>query len=100
MSKIFVGDTGTQLDVDTKTDLTLAESVVLTFLRPDGTTIEKSAIILDPKTSGIVRYTVESGFLSQAGVWRVSSLVTFPNSDKYYGDTDKFIVYNRYKDVV
>jgi hypothetical protein len=76
-----VGDVGTAIEI-TVTELdddgeavviniSTATSKFINFQRPDGTTEQKTAAFTTDGTDGKIRYVTVSGFLDQAGGWKI-----------------------------
>jgi len=68
MSKMYVGDVGTILRVDTKVDLTAFTTHNLTVKKPDGTVAEWVGNI---STTGntLIDYVTQAGDLDQEGIY-------------------------------
>lgn len=68
--RLYVGDVGTVIDVDTCIDLSGASSVSLLVRKPDGTVVTWSGSVADTTK---IRHTVGGGDLDQAGEYRVQA---------------------------
>ena len=99
LENIIVDDYGqvielTIIDIDTDaaadvSSYTTAQTMI--FTNPAGTVTVKIASFKTDGSDGIIRYTVQENFLSQAGVWRVRARVT-SGSAKLTSVTHKFDV--------
>ncbi len=63
------------------------------FTRPDGTKMTKAASFYTDGSDGIITYTVVSGDLSVAGLWRIQGYVEYSASEQYYSNIKTFTVY-------
>jgi hypothetical protein len=70
----FVGDVGTELLLDTLTDLAGA-TIRLAVRKPDGTRAEWDAEAYPAAGAGVVRHTVRPGEFDGPGVYQVQPLV-------------------------
>lgn len=88
MSKVYVGDTGTLIELDTGVSLTGATMLEIHALKPDGT------LVTWPATAALnkLQYTTQSGTFDQAGVWSMQASVALP-SGKWLGETVLMRVY-------
>lgn len=101
-AKIFVGDEGTDFqrtikecidDVETVVDLTTATLLRISFKKPNGTFVPKTATIVNPPgTDGLIRYVFVAGDLDQEGCWQWQARVEFP-SGKWTTTEGVFHVY-------
>jgi hypothetical protein len=82
MSKVYVGDTGTLIELDTGVSLAGATVLEIKVRKPDGTLATWSASASATKLA----YTTQPTTLDQAGVWRLQASVTLP-SGKWLGET-------------
>lgn len=89
--KIYVGDTGTAIELDTEADLTGA-AVAILAQKPDGTSVEWTAV----PTGAIVRYLTLADDLDQAGTWKLQAEVS-TGAGKWLGATVKLKVYEEFK---
>ena len=89
MGRIFKGDVGVDLRVDTKIDLTGASQTTLKVRKPNKREVEWTAT-----TSGTeLRYTTASGDFDVAGVYRICAYVEFGAASKHTGETAELTVY-------
>jgi len=87
--KIYVGNIGTVIDLDTEVDISTATSVKIAALKPDDTEVEWTGTI---EGTTVVRYTTVADDLDQEGVWRLQAKVTTP-SGTWLGNTVTMAVY-------
>ena len=90
IEKVYVGNVGTNIDLDTEVDITSSTSLKILALKPDGTT-EVSWTASRDGTS-VVRYTTQAGDLDVEGTWRLQAEVTTA-SGKWLGNTVTLRVY-------
>ena len=83
MSKVYTGDTGTQIILDCGQDVSAATVRSIEVLKPDGSTVTWSASASG--TNSIV-FTTLAGSLDQAGSWKLQARVTLP-SGQWRGET-------------
>jgi hypothetical protein len=74
--KVYKGDVGTAIVLDTKSDLTGVVSKSISVRKPDGSTVswEASVVELNGVLSGLRHVTV-SGDLDQDGVYKLQAVV-------------------------
>lgn len=89
-TKVYVGDVGTVLLVDTCVDITLATSAKLKVRKPDGTLVEWAGAVYDTTK---IRYATVTNDLDQAGSYRIQSYVVMP-SGTWRGNTATLVVRN------
>lgn len=66
-------------------------TTTLTFTKPSGETVTKTPSFVTDGTDGQVKYTTESGFLDEAGTWRVYSYTDLTTT-QYYSEVAEFEV--------
>lgn len=91
--ELHVGDVGSAINMTVKdgsTLINLDNSVTFRFIKPDGTLVTKTGQITDA-ASGECRYVTESGFLDQAGDWKLQ-LQVITDSPSWNGYTEQIIV--------
>lgn len=98
MSEIHVGDIGTTFEVTFKEsgvalDISSSSSRDLVFKTPADVTKTKSGTLVTDGTDGRAKYVATSGFLDEAGYWRLQGVVTFSSSNIYRSDVKKFKVF-------
>jgi len=89
--KMYVGDVGTVITVETNSVLTGASATNLKILKADGTEATWVGAI---NGTTQIDYTIKADDLSVAGNWFLNSFVTFASGDQWTGETVKFPVYN------
>ena len=72
---IKVGDWGTAIELTVQengvaVDISGATTKTITFYKPDGTHVVKTAAFTTDGTDGKMRYTVTADELNQSGTWR------------------------------
>lgn len=75
-SKFYVGDTGTEIIVDTCDDITTATLVKLMVQKPDDTIVEWVGSVYDTTK---IRHVVVAGDLDLAGEYLVQAYVQMPS---------------------
>jgi hypothetical protein len=81
-SKVFCGDCGVELRVNTEIDLSGATKAVLRVRKPN-----KSVVEWDATVSGtILTYTTVAGDLAADGDYVICAYVEFGASSKHYGE--------------
>lgn len=75
MSKVYVGDSGTEIILDCGTDISDATVREIVARKPTGQVVTWTAVASG--TNGI-KYTLQAGDLNQAGVWTLQAKVTTP----------------------
>lgn len=75
MSQVFQYDEGTQIKLDTKTDLTNAIVTKIKFAKPSGTSGSWSATVSEE----LIVHTTGSADLDELGFWVLQSYVEFPS---------------------
>lgn len=84
--KLYVGDVGTLIKLDTGNDLTNATLQKIKYKKPNDTTGEWEAEIEDPPTAGIIKYKVTAGVFDVSGIWKLQAYVEF-DADHWLGET-------------
>ncbi len=84
--KQYKGDVGTEILLDTSSDLTDATNTKIRCKKPDGTTVEWAATI---KETTKLSYITAAGDLDQAGMYRVQASLTL-GSWSGLGETASF----------
>ncbi len=90
--KIYKDDWGVVFSVYVGIDLTSASAYKLKIIKPDGRSVEWTATITSPATSGYLGYTSASGDLDVTGNYKLNAYVTFA-SGAFTGETAIFRVY-------
>lgn len=73
MAKIYVGNEGGVILLDTKTDITGATSVKIAVKKPDNTEVEWSAAVYD---SNFVKYTTVTDDINMPGDYHLQAKFT------------------------
>jgi len=88
-STVHVGDIGTVirltiLDQDGNAlDISLATTLQIAFKKPNGTTVQKTAVLVGTGTDGKVYYQFVTGDLDVAGAWIAQAKVVLPGGTWY-----------------
>jgi len=90
--KVYVGDVGTVILVDTLSDITSSTVRKILARKPNGIEIEWAAAV-DSTTK--LSYTTQDGDLDTVGKWMLQAYVELP-SGKWYGETAHFTVHERF----
>jgi len=74
VTKLYVGDVGTQLQVDVGHDITSATSAAISVKKPDGTIVEWAG------TPNVTRidYNIQANDFDQEGTYYAQALVVLP----------------------
>lgn len=91
-SKYYVGDIGTEILVDTGSDISTATSVSLKVQKPSGKEAVWVGTVYD---TDYIRYVVKTGDFNEVGTYRVQAYVTLP-SWSGLGDTAVFTISARF----
>lgn len=75
MPKVYMGDTGTELKLDTEVSLATATAQSIEARRPDGTTVSWPATVVEGTK---VRFFTLADTLNAAGDWKLQARVTLP----------------------
>jgi len=100
MTRIYVGDVGTRIEVDTGADLTEAENALLkvkVFRQEDKWTtftayMDWLAIVQEPPEDGVIGHVVIAGELTEPGEYSINACVNFEDGSFYTGETAKLTV--------
>ena len=98
MAEIHTYDIGTVfevtlLDTDVAVDVSAASSKEIIFLKPDGTSVTKTAEFGTTGIDGIIKYTTIEDDLDTVGGWKLQAKVTLPTGT-WSSDISKFKVYS------
>lgn len=97
-AEIHLGDVGTVftatiLDENgAAVDVSSASELTLVYNKPDGTAIERTAVLVNDGTDGMISYTTIALDIDQVGTWRVQGYVAIGTSE-FYSDVHVFRVY-------
>ena len=76
MSKIYVGDVGTEIILDCGVDLTTATSVAIKVKKPSTTqSVTWAATVLSPNS---IRYITSTGDINVSGLYKLQAIVSMP----------------------
>ncbi len=102
MSKIYVGDVGTIIRLDTDPsgdagiDLATADTLKILVKKPDGTLVEWTATQYSDTTQ--IQYTIQEDDLDIKGTYKVQAYVAWDlPASEHRGETVSFKVYEAYK---
>lgn len=76
MSSIYAGDIGTEIILDTGSDISTAASTTIVVKKPDGTVVEWAADIYQ---TNCLRYVTMAGDLNEVGIYKLQAKVSLPN---------------------
>jgi hypothetical protein len=88
MSKVYIGDEGTVISVDTNISLVGATVLEIDVIKPDGTEVTW----VGAASGTNIQFTTTSASLDMAGTWRLQSHVTSPDGS-WSGETAELEVY-------
>lgn len=88
MTKTYVGDTGTVIELDTGVSLAGASALSIEAAKPGGTTVSWTATA----TGTSVSYTTQAGDLDTAGWWVLQARATI-GSGTWLGESVRFKVW-------
>jgi hypothetical protein len=92
MSKFYVGDVGTLMLVDTKTDIFTATVIQLKLRKPSGEELTWDGVLgpIGPAgTYTTISYIIQTGDWDEPGWWTVQAYIEMPGW-KGLGETVKF----------
>lgn len=89
MSKVYVGDIGTQIILDCGQDVSAATARSIEVRKPDGSVTSWPAVASGTKA---ISFTTVADTLDAPGGWRLQAVVTLP-SGKWRGETAWLPVY-------
>ena len=96
MSKVYQGEYGVPVTINTNMDLTGATSTIARVLKPNGSEIAWTMTSQTPLTSGVLTYTTVLSDLDVAGNYKIRAEITFP-SKKRFGETAFFRIYGKWE---
>ena len=91
--KVYIGDTGTAIVLDTGQSLAGATASTIEVRKPDGTPVSLTAPVFE---STKVRYITLAGTFDQAGEWLLQAKVTLPTG-VWLGETASLTVYRAFE---
>ncbi len=93
--KIFVGDVGTRIKVNTGLSLQGVDTILLYVEKPDGSAaITWAALPLGAVANGLVYYDTIAGDIDISGIYRLYAKTTYIGGKAFFGERDWFRVYN------
>ena len=75
--KIYKGDIGTQIILDTSRDISDQTSIFIKYIKPDGITSGQWEASLD-STEKKLTFTTIDGSLDQVGIWMLQGYIATP----------------------
>jgi|Deesub1362B_J571_1020462.scaffolds.fasta_scaffold00499_25 tRNA(Met) C34 N-acetyltransferase TmcA len=96
MGKIYRGDTGIKIVLDTETDLTDATMAKILVKKPSGSEDEWIADF-DDKIAGKISYTISHNELNETGLYKLQAYVEFTDGSKLLGETCSLVVFDKYE---
>lgn len=82
----IVDDDGDAVDVSGGT------SINIVFLRPDETSVTKTAVFVTDGSDGQIKYTTVDQDLIQAGRWHIQGYVNIGDTTIFHSEIDTFVV--------
>jgi hypothetical protein len=92
MGKIYVGDKGTEIILDTGIDLTTATLVKILAIKPSQTTALWTATVYDTTKIKYTTSQADEGDWTETGTWKLQAYVELPVW-KGHGETVQVTVY-------
>jgi len=87
--KVYVGDEGTIIDVDTFADLSSATTTIIKVFKPSGAIVEWPGSVVDGTK---IRYVTSQGDLDEVGTYTIVAYVELPDW-KGHGEPDELKVW-------
>lgn len=81
--KVYVGDTGTVIELDAGQDLTEASSLAISVRKPSGELVEWPATVFEQTK---LRFSTLADSLDEPGTWKLQALVISP-AGRWLGQT-------------
>jgi len=94
MPKIYAGDVGVEIRLDTGQTLAGATSMIIKVLKPDGTEAEWAASQYDSTT---IYYVTVDGDLADAGDYVLQSYVEWGSASQHSGESVTLKVYEEFE---
>ena len=94
---LHINDYGTVFNItikdqdDVVVDLSTGSGSIITFFPPHQDSFSRTPVMPNGGTDGLLRYTIQSGELSQAGIWSISAEIITP-SGHFYSNVPEFRV--------
>jgi hypothetical protein len=92
MSKLYVGDVGTEMLIDTGSDLSTATLLQLKVKKPDAATVAWTG---SQKETTKITYTIQAGDFDQSGVHQLQAYIESPTWTGL-GDTVTYVLVDPY----
>lgn len=93
MSKIYVGQTKLDINLDFQTDITGYQNVLVKYKKPSGATGSFIATV-DDAANGLAHYSVvNTTDLDEAGDWKFWGHITYTDTTVIAGECDIVTVY-------
>ena len=99
--EIFVGDIGTEIDIEIEEDISTGTNFKIYVQKPDKTEVVWTAARFDADGShdnNFIRYVIQEGDLDMKGGWRAHPWVEMPDGE-WTGLIVKFQVYEKFSTV-
>lgn len=90
MGNIYVGDTGTDIILDSGSDISSQTSLKIKYRKPDGTVGEWAALVTETNKA---KYTTLENDLDLAGIWQMQIYVELPDWSGY-GELAEVAIHN------
>ena len=90
--KHYVGETGTNIIIDTGSDIEGATTSKILVRKPDGTHAEWEASVYDETK---LKYTLAEGDLDKSGTYYMQAMIG-TGSGEWRGETDSIYIYPNY----
>lgn len=90
MDKVYIGDVGTEILLDTEVDLTGNTSLQISVRKPDGTNTLWNATQVG--STSVIKFVTLANSLDIAGTWKLQAKVVIPLWSGH-GETFAFNVY-------
>ena len=92
MANIYTGQSELTINLDTKVDLTNANTAIINYIKPNKVKGSWSAIITDT-TNGIITYEIQSpDTIDIAGFWVFYAEINYNNGGVAYGNSVRLYV--------
>jgi hypothetical protein len=96
-SELHLGDTNfvffvTVTEDCAAIDISAATSKVITFLKPSGEYVAKTATFTSDGTDGKIQYATVSGDIDEVGLWKIQAIVELGSGSLYHSSVKSFKV--------
>lgn len=96
-SELHLGDTNfvflvTVTEDCAAIDISAATRKVITFLKPSGEYVEKTATFTSDGTDGKIQYATVSGDIDEVGLWKIQAIVELGSGSLYHSSVKSFKV--------